>query len=202
LVRAVDPVGGEDLPGLPEEDPVHFLGRAYHQYAKAVASARAGHGDRAAALMTEADRLLEGFEWFRQCGRRLVAEAAIADGWGNPVAWLREAQAFFEQRQQERIASACRSLLRQAGVPVPRRRPGSDDVPPALRALGVTARELEVLHLLSTGLSNKEIGSRLYLSPRTVERHIANLVTKTGLERRAQLVALAARTIESGVPPT
>ena len=51
-----------------------------------------------------------------------------------------------------------------------------------------------MLRLLSEGLSNKEIGARLYLSPRTVERHVANLATKTGVERRSQLVALAART--------
>jgi DNA-binding NarL/FixJ family response regulator len=59
--------------------------------------------------------------------------------------------------------------------------------------MGVTARELEVLTLLADGLSNREIGERLYLSHRTVERHIANLTTKAGVERRSQLVAFAAR---------
>ena len=199
LVKEVDPKGGEARAGVTTEEPVHFLARAYLRYAEAVATGRGGSAELALASVTEADRLLEGFEWFRQYGRRLVAEAAIADGWGDPVAWLGEAQAFFEERGQERIASACRSLLRRAGAPVRRRR-GSEAVPPALRALGVTARELEVLRLLSAGLSNKEIGSRLYLSPRTVERHIANLVAKTGVERRAQLVALAARTVD-GVSP-
>jgi DNA-binding CsgD family transcriptional regulator len=47
--------------------------------------------------------------------------------------------------------------------------------------------------LLAEGLSNQEIAARLYLSPRTVERHVANLTVKTGVERRAQLVAFAAR---------
>jgi DNA-binding NarL/FixJ family response regulator len=50
-----------------------------------------------------------------------------------------------------------------------------------------------VLHLLAEGLANQEIAVRLYLSPRTVERHIANLTVKVGVERRAQLVAFAAR---------
>jgi DNA-binding NarL/FixJ family response regulator len=66
-------------------------------------------------------------------------------------------------------------------------------VPPELRGIGVTGRELEVLRLLAEGLSNQEIAARLYLSPRTVERHVANLSVKTGVERRAQLVAFAAR---------
>jgi DNA-binding CsgD family transcriptional regulator len=76
---------------------------------------------------------------------------------------------------------------------VPRRDPNAASVPPPLRALGITAREREVLDLLGQGLSNREIGERLYLSPRTVERHVANLTVKTGVERRAQLVAFAAR---------
>lgn len=59
--------------------------------------------------------------------------------------------------------------------------------------MGITSREVEVLHLLAEGLSNQEIAVRLYLSPRTVERHIANLTVKVGVERRAQLVAFAAR---------
>ena len=90
------------------------------------------------------------------------------------------------------MASACRSLLRKAGAPVPRRR-GEEAAPGALRALAITDREMEVLRLLAEGLSNKEIAARLYLSPRTVERHIANLTAKAGVERRAQLVAFAAR---------
>jgi DNA-binding CsgD family transcriptional regulator len=83
-------------------------------------------------------------------------------------------------------------LLRRAGVTVPRRR-GDEVVPPTLRAAGITGRELEVLRLLAEGLSNQEIAARLYLSPRTVERHVANLTVKAGVGRRAQLVAFAAR---------
>ena len=61
--------------------------------------------------------------------------------------------------------------------------------------MGVTSRELEVLRLLADGASNKDIGARLYLSPRTVERHVANLSVKTGAARRSELVALAAKTL-------
>jgi DNA-binding CsgD family transcriptional regulator len=194
LLRAVD---GDDrgvvaTVGAPSE-PVHYLAKAYLRYSEAVSAGRAGNSGTAVDLVMAGDRPLEGLGWVRNLGRRLVAEAAIVDGWGDPVAWLQEALAFFEQRDHDRIASACRSLLRQAGAPVPRRRSGTDAVPTSLRALGVTARELEVLRLLAEGLSNREIGGRLYLSSRTVERHVANLAAKAGVERRSQLVAFAAR---------
>jgi DNA-binding NarL/FixJ family response regulator len=98
----------------------------------------------------------------------------------------------FEDRHQERLTAACRSLLRKAGAPVPRRAADSG-IPAALREMGVTAREFEVLTLLADGLSNKEIAVRLYFSPRTVERHISNLTVKSGLRTRSELVAFAAR---------
>jgi DNA-binding NarL/FixJ family response regulator len=52
---------------------------------------------------------------------------------------------------------------------------------------------MEVLSLLAEGRSTKEIAARLYLSPKTVERHTANLVTKVGVQNRSELVAFAAR---------
>lgn len=63
--------------------------------------------------------------------------------------------------------------------------------------MGVTSREFEVLRLLAEGAPNKDIASRLYLSPRTVERHVANLSVKTGADRRSELVALAAKTLRN-----
>lgn len=176
------------------EEPVHFLARAFQRYAAAVAAGRGGQGKAAAALVAEGDRTLGDHEWLRQLGRRLLAEAALAGGWGEPVPWLREALAFFEGRGEERIASACRSLLRRSGAAVPRRR-SDPDLPGTLRAAGVTARELEVLRLLAEGLPNKEIAARLYLSPRTVERHVANIAVKVDVAGRSQLVAFAARVL-------
>jgi DNA-binding CsgD family transcriptional regulator len=122
----------------------------------------------------------------------LLAEAAIEDGWGDPVAWLREALGFFDQRGCGRIAAACRTLLARAGATVPRRGRGSSLVPPALRARGVTSREVDVLVLVIEGLTNKQIAQRLYLSPKTVEKHIEHLMDKTGARSRAQLSGAAA----------
>ena len=200
LVRRVD--GPEDE--APEieipETSVHFLASSFLCYSSAVAAGRRGDVDAAARLLAEGDRGLADHRWFRHLGRRLVAEAAVVDGWGDPVAWLRETLAFFQGRGDEHIASACRSLLRKAGAAVPRRR-GNTTVPGELRARGVTSRELEVLRLLAAGLPNKQIAARLYLSPRTVERHVANLEVKTGVGRRSELVAYAARTLR-GVSPS
>lgn len=162
--------------------------------ADAVLLGRAGRPAEAATAYEAADeRMGPLVAWYRQLARRLVAEAALADGWGEPVPWLREAAGFFAGRGDEQIAGACRTLLRDAGVPVPRARRGSSTVPAALVALGVTSREADVLHLVGDGLTNAEIAGRLYLSPRTVEKHVASLLLKTSCRRRAELAAYVAR---------
>jgi DNA-binding NarL/FixJ family response regulator len=56
---------------------------------------------------------------------------------------------------------------------------------------GLTARELEVLRLLVRGGSNQEIADELFLSPRTVQAHIANIFGKLGVHTRAAAVARA-----------
>lgn len=57
----------------------------------------------------------------------------------------------------------------------------------------LTRREAEVLALIASGLSDREIAERLVLSPHTVHRHVANVRTKLGLPTRAAAVAEAAR---------
>jgi len=85
-----------------------------------------------------------------------------------------------------------RVLLGWADAPVPRAGRGDSVVPPDLRAIGVTSREADVLALVAEGLTNSEIGGRLHLSPRTVEKHVASLLAKTGGQRRTQLAKYAA----------
>jgi DNA-binding CsgD family transcriptional regulator len=53
-----------------------------------------------------------------------------------------------------------------------------------LRRLGLTAREAEVLVLVTTGVTVAQIGSRLKISPRTVEKHVEHVYDKLGLENR------------------
>ena len=57
----------------------------------------------------------------------------------------------------------------------------------------LTAREIEVLALVAQGISNQEIGERLFISSFTVKRHIANILTKLDLPTRAAAAAYAIR---------
>ncbi|HET9540588.1 MAG TPA: response regulator transcription factor [Candidatus Limnocylindria bacterium] len=54
---------------------------------------------------------------------------------------------------------------------------------------GISAREREVLALLADGLTDREIGERLGISPRTVETHVGSLLSKLGVRNRAQAAA-------------
>lgn len=61
----------------------------------------------------------------------------------------------------------------------------------ALAALGITHREYEVLRLLASGRSNKEIAGRLNVSPNTVKTHVARLFQKLEAERRTKAILRA-----------
>jgi DNA-binding CsgD family transcriptional regulator len=58
----------------------------------------------------------------------------------------------------------------------------------ALRELGLTDREVEVLAILAAGDSNKVIARRLGISPHTVKTHVARICDKLGVQRRGQAV--------------
>lgn len=77
--------------------------------------------------------------------------------------------------------SSAALLLDEAPV-----RAGTD----GLRRLGLTDREAEVLSLLSLGVANAEIASRLSLSPWTVKRHLANIYAKLGVSSRIAAAAV------------
>lgn len=56
---------------------------------------------------------------------------------------------------------------------------------------GLTSRELQVLRLLATGKTNREIGTELYISERTVDRHVSNILAKLNVPSRAAATAYA-----------
>ncbi|MFI9192516.1 AAA family ATPase [Streptomyces californicus] len=166
--------------------------RQFLELADAVLRGREGDAAGAARLMASFDALSAPFPVARHLGLRLAAEPARADGWGDPVAWLRTAEEFFYGAGVQPVASACRAALRQAGASVGQHRGGWDRIPSPLRTSGVTPREYEVFVLLPERPGNQQIARRLSISPRTVEKHMASLLSKTGRADRAALCEFAA----------
>ncbi len=160
-------------------------------YGRAVVVGRSGDHTRVQQALDTTAETAAHFPWWTHLAQRFAGEAAVADGWGDPATWLGEAGAWFEGAGFNRLSSACRALLRQAGAPVRRRGRGATPVPDALANLGVTSREMDVLALLVEGSTTGEIAQRLYLSPRTVQNHIDRLLQRTSLDSRVRLVAFA-----------
>jgi len=158
--------------------------------AQAIVAGRAGDTERAGELFAQGDTGLDRVPAVQAIYRRYAGEAALTDGWGEPAVWLADAEGLWERRGNEPMARACRSLLRLAGTSPRRRRSPEQD--PRYAGLELTTREADVLALLAEGLTNKEIASRLYLSPRTVEKHVERILTKTGQSNRTALAAFAA----------
>lgn len=195
LHTAADPAGTVPEPSDPQTVRwnVGLTG-----FADAVARGRRGDGTAALAAFTAADTLMRepvDLTWYRLQARRVVAGAALDDGWGDPAGWIAEDLPQWEARGQDRCAAAVRGLWRRTGAVVPR---GASGVPPALRALGVTGREADVLALVAEGRANREIAGRLHLSPRTVEKHVEHLLAKSGCGRRPELVVWGAAVLRGG----
>lgn len=60
-----------------------------------------------------------------------------------------------------------------------------------IQELGISKREMEVLEALSEGLSNKEIGDRLFVSENTVKTHVSKLLIKLDAKRRTEALKRA-----------
>lgn len=91
------------------------------------------------------------------------------------------------------VATAFLALGIVLGVRVFARPPPApfDGNPKAQAALGISERELEVLHEIAAGHSNKEIAQRLSVSPNTVKTHVARLYEKLGAKRRTDALLKA-----------
>ncbi|GGU83534.1 hypothetical protein GCM10010275_18470 [Streptomyces litmocidini] len=117
-------------------------------------------------------RLLYG-EWLRRARRRAAAREALT-----------VALESFERMRAAAWAGRARTELRAAGAAPTAPAAGADLVD------RLTAQELRIVRLAATGLSNRDIGARLFLSPRTVGYHLSNAYPKLGVASRAALGAL------------
>jgi DNA-binding CsgD family transcriptional regulator len=130
------------------------------------------------ALLGQAESLLEPTPWFQAVAYRHVGERLLAAESPAGERLLRAAIGFFAVAGTPSPAEAARALLRAAGRPVPRSGRGRATVPAQLAEAGISSREMDVLLLLAQGLTNRQIATRLYLSPRTVEKHVERLLAK------------------------
>jgi DNA-binding NarL/FixJ family response regulator len=90
------------------------------------------------------------------------------------------------------VAAAFLGLGVWAGARLFRRAPSPFEPNPRVQqTLGISERELEVLELLASGRSNKEIASRLGVSPNTIKTHAAKLYGKLDVKRRTEAIRRA-----------
>ena len=113
-------------------------------------------------------------------------EEAIALSHGPPDAQL-QALEKLDTLEATAVAAKLRQQLRDQGVKVPRGKAQST----RQHAVGLTARQAEVLALLAEGLTNPEIADRLFVSPRTVEHHVSAVLSKFDATTRQDAVTQA-----------
>jgi DNA-binding NarL/FixJ family response regulator len=122
---------------------------------------------------------LEGAE-----ARLELARHHAACGSELAVPEARAALAVFERLGAARHADAAAKVLRSLGVSGRTVERGAAEL---------TKREREVLELLGTGLSNAEIGERLFITPKTAEHHVGRVLSKLGLRNRTEAAAYLLR---------
>lgn len=122
--------------------------------------------------------------------RLLLARALARDEREAAIAEARGALAGFEALAAAPDADAAARFLRSLGVKAARGGP---------KGIGLlTKREREVLALLGEGLSNREIAERLFITRKTVEHHVARVLSKLDLRGRGEAAAYAVRHSEQG----
>ena len=160
---------------------VNRLNLGYLQLARLVLAGR--HDPSAAeALAQQGFSNLAHSTLWRHLGQRLLAEAAAADGWGNAERGRPKPSNSSPSAGHPAIAAACRRIAERGS--------GRHW---ALAEVGVTRREADVFTLVREGLTNREIAERLFVSPRTVEKHIESLLRKTQARSRTQLATYEIR---------
>lgn len=156
----------------------------------AVIAGAAGAAEVAAQYFSLADRLnvargdvVTGpeqrcYDLAERRAREALGEAGFRTAWESVRSWTVE----------EGIERALAIDLQRASKPAVR--------PTRERPAGLSAREVDVLKLLATGITNDQIAEQLFLSPRTVHAHLANIYRKLEVSNRSEAVRVA---IETGM---
>jgi DNA-binding CsgD family transcriptional regulator len=138
-----------------------------------LAAALVAHHEAGDPFETARTRLLYGGR-LRRTGHRVAAREHLSAA----------RDAFVAMDLTHWVAVAEREL--SATGAAARRRPPTGNEP-------LTSQETRVAILVAQGMSNKEVGAALFLSPKTVERHLSNVFRKRGLRTRSALAAAYAR---------
>jgi DNA-binding CsgD family transcriptional regulator len=156
---------GEALLADPDASEAHFR-RALELHDEAGQSGRAGRPfDRARTELAYG-------EFLRRARRRVDARPH-----------LRSALDAFEALRARPWAQRAATELRATGETVRKRGDTGDEVT-------LTPQERQVAQLVRQGMSNKDVAAQLFVSPRTVDFHLRNVFTKTGVSSRGELVGL------------
>lgn len=158
-------------------------GLAWADACEALVAMLRGQTERAVVLLRDAAAALEAVPVVADAARvrrqlaRVLAESGDREG---ATRELRRVHDVFVRLGADRELALARQQLRDLGAR-----------PPARAALagteGLTARELEIVRLVTARKSNKEIGRTLDISPRTVSTHLTNVFTKLGVGSRGEL---------------
>ena len=111
-----------------------------------------------------------------------MARSLVDTDRGLAVAEARSALQAFDRMGATAEADRAAAFLRELGV---KGRTGPRD------AGALSRRELEVLRLVTEGMSNAEIAERLFISTKTAGNHVSNILTKLGLRSRTEAAAYA-----------
>lgn len=174
---------------LTSADPVDALvGYARQCNASVAAAAPGGHGSSLDVVVAEMESAIASFAAARLPLESALARLRLAELMHTEDPALARAEARTAAESFAWLGASIEldratAILRTLGGPT---RPG------VRRGELLTDRETEVLALVSQGLSNPQIGQRLYISPKTASHHVSSLLAKLGVQNRAEAAAWAA----------